>query len=113
LEDSGLVSYTMAPYLDDMSSPAPAEKLRPAPGPAAGGDELDDLFDYDAGLDDVFRDLEPRKPVSPKDSSRKRRADLGLGIDKEVEVVKKARVPRVKLDEDRYQLENERFYRPS
>jgi replication fork protection complex subunit Csm3/Swi3 len=95
----------MAPYLDDMSSPAPTTGTQPVPGPAAGGDEFDDLFDYDVGgLDDVFRDLEPRKPTSPKDTSRKGRSDLGLGIDKEVEVVKKPRVPRVKLDENRYYL---------
>jgi replication fork protection complex subunit Csm3/Swi3 len=90
----------MAPYLDDESSPAPAARAPTASGPDAGGDELDDLFDYNVGFDEVFRDLEPQKPASPKDTSRKGRSD-GLGIDKEVEVVKKARAPRVKLDENR------------
>jgi replication fork protection complex subunit Csm3/Swi3 len=84
-----------------MSSPGPAARAQPASAPAAGGDDFDDLFDYDVELDEVFRDLEPRKPASPKDASRKERSD-GLGIDKEVEVVKKARAPRVKLDENRY-----------
>ena len=91
----------MAPYLDDVSSPAPAERAQPAPGPAAGGDDLDDLYDYDAGLDEVFRDIEPPKSATLMDAANKSRADNGLGIDKEVEVAKKPRVPRVKLDEDR------------
>lgn len=90
----------MTPYLDDNLLPAPATKAQPSAGPAVGGDDFDDLFDYDVGLDEVFRDLEPRKPASPKDTSKKGRGD-GLGIDKEVEVVKKARAPRVKLDENR------------
>lgn len=95
------VDTTMAPYMDDMSSPVPATRAQPAPGPAAGGDDLDDLFDYDAGLDDVFRDLEPLKPASPK-GTNKSRVDSGLGIDKEVEIAKRPRAPRVKLDENRY-----------
>ena len=93
---------TMAPYLDDMSSPAPAARAEPASGPTAGGDELDDLFDYDAGLDEVFADLDPRSIIAAANTSRKAPVDVALGIDKEVEVVKKPRVPRVKLDESRY-----------
>ena len=94
----------MAPYLDGISSPAPATRAQPAPGPAAGGDDLDDLFDYDAGLDEVFANLDPRNITAPTDSLRKAPVDAGLGIDKEVEVVKKPRTPRVKLDENRYFL---------
>jgi hypothetical protein len=95
----------MAPYLDDMSSPAPEPRVQAASGPAAGGDDLDDLFDYDVGLDDVFRDIEPPKPTLSSDASRKSRGDGGLGIDKEVEVVKKPRAPRVKLDDNKYGTE--------
>lgn len=92
----------MAPYLDDMSSPAPNTRVQHSPGPAAGRDDLDDLFDYDAGLDEVFADLEPKNIAAPTDTLRKAPTNAGLGIDKEVEVVKKPRVPRVKLDENRY-----------
>ena len=91
-----------APYLDEMSSPGPATGAQLASRPAAAGDNLDDLFDYDAGLDDVFADLEPPKTTTPTDTARRVLTDAGLGIDKEVEIVKKPRVPRVKLDEDRY-----------
>jgi hypothetical protein len=92
----------MAPYLDDMSSPAPNPGVQRSPGPTAGRDDLDDLFDYDAGLDEVFADLEPKNIAGPTDTSRKAPTDSGLGIDKEIEVAKKPRVPRVKLDENRY-----------
>lgn len=58
----------------------------------------DDLDNYDVGYlsDDPFR--------SPSPPSRKRKEPekSGLGIEEEVSVQKRARVPNVKLDEDRY-----------
>lgn len=61
-------------------------------------DELDDFF-LDGDLDD-------NPFASPKghknDSSNKRKEPGdGLGIDEEVSIAKKARVPRIKLDQDR------------
>ena len=55
-----------------------------------------DHFDAGDVSDDPFN--------SPSPDSRKRKAtgDGGLGIDEEVSVQKRARVPRVKLDEDRF-----------
>lgn len=95
------INSAMPSYPNGISSPAPAARAQPAPGAAARADDFDDLFNYDAGLDEVFGDLTPPKPASPKNTSRKARADIGLGIDKEVKIDKKERVPRVKLDENR------------
>jgi hypothetical protein len=96
--------FDMAPYIDDMSSPRIATVRELTPGPTAGGEQLDDLFDYDVDLDDVFRPLSPLKPIEPaaeKKALGRGQNGLGLGIDEEVEVTKKQRAPRVKLDENR------------
>ncbi|KAH7390155.1 replication fork protection component Swi3-domain-containing protein [Cadophora sp. MPI-SDFR-AT-0126] len=77
----------------------------PTEGPSAGGDEFDDLFNYDADMNDPFAD----NYVAPAAKERQREIDAaakakggaGLGIDEEVEVTRKARAPRVKLDENR------------
>ena len=65
-------------------------------------DDLDDLYNYDIdNTEDVFRDFEANMdaPVQPKPSiAPKTGADLG--IDTEVQVVKK-RKPIAKLDENR------------
>lgn len=71
-----------------------------APGPAAGGGKLDDLFDYNVDMDEVFRDISPPRALTSRKTARGQ-DDSGLGIDEEVEVVRKPRAPRVKLDEDR------------
>ncbi|KAG5970858.1 hypothetical protein E4U55_001428, partial [Claviceps digitariae] len=57
----------------------------------------DDLDNY--GIDD-FDDpfATPSPPSSPK--KRKEPSSQGLGIDQEVSVQKRARVPRVKLDDE-------------
>lgn len=86
----------MAPYMDDMTSSEQASRLQPA----GGGDELDDLFDYDAGIEDPFRPLTPPR-ATEKINTKSNYADRGLGIDKEVEITRKPREPRAKLDETR------------
>ena len=77
-------------------------------GPTTSADALDDLFDYDAGMDAMFRDVDtnmdaPARP-NTKDNvtgaTGKTGAD-GLGIDEEIQVTKTRRVT-VKLDEERY-----------
>ncbi|CAI6086657.1 unnamed protein product [Clonostachys chloroleuca] len=57
----------------------------------------DDLDNYDVGdlSDDPFR------TPTPPPSKKRKEADTGLGIDTEVAVQKRARVPNIKLDEDR------------
>ncbi|KAH6884064.1 replication fork protection component Swi3-domain-containing protein [Thelonectria olida] len=58
----------------------------------------DDLDNYD--VDDFFDD--PFASPPPDASSKKRKEpESGLGIDEEVSVQKRARVPNVKLDEER------------
>lgn len=58
----------------------------------------DDLENYGIDpFDDPF--ATPSPPSSPK--KRKELASQGLGIDQEVSVPKRAREPRVKLDESR------------
>lgn len=66
-------------------------------GNATPAPRLDDLDNYflDGDLDD-----DPF--ASPKSDSNKRKGPGdGLGLDEEVSVANKARVPRVKLDQDR------------
>jgi replication fork protection complex subunit Csm3/Swi3 len=79
-----------------------------APAP----DDLDDLFNYDVD-DDVFADLQPNMdapPMAAKNSSLARKA-ADLGIDEEIQVVKK-RKPIAKLDENRCVLRSFRVERP-
>ena len=78
----------------------------PSSTPAAGGstdilnhapDDLDDLFALPA--DDVLAKTttDQHAKAAPKQKTTK----LGLGFDEEVEVARKPRAPRVKLDEER------------
>ncbi|KAM0275022.1 hypothetical protein ACHAQH_007628 [Verticillium albo-atrum] len=63
-------------------------------------DDLDDLDSYNIlDFDDPFRSPSPQ-PQTQAASSQKRKTD-GLGLDEEVDVAKRARVPRIKLDETR------------
>ena len=77
----------------DPSSQQPAER-----------DDLDDLFNYDASMDDVFKDTNSKSDVALKEPiGLKRKATDGrvdLGIDKEVKITKR-RQPIAKLDEAR------------
>jgi replication fork protection complex subunit Csm3/Swi3 len=86
----------MAPSFDGFSSPEPAMR-RPPPNPSPP-DDLDDLFNYDID-DDPFAEPVPAKSAN---NAVKKPSGTGLGIDEEVEVSKKVRAPRVKLDENRY-----------
>lgn len=64
----------------------------------------DDLDNYDVG---DFSD-DPFTSPPPADASNKKRKepDSGLGIDEEVNVQKRVRVPNVKLDEERWVSNN-------
>lgn len=61
----------------------------------------DDLDNYDVNdfSDDPFASPEPEQSQSTK---KRKEPDSGLGIDEEISVQKRARVPNVKLDEERY-----------
>ena len=84
-----------------MSSP----RALPTEGPSAGGgDEFDDLFDFEGGgEDDPFSEnYKGATKPAVKESASKGKSGAGLGIDEEVEVARKPRAPRVKLDEHRF-----------
>lgn len=68
----------------------------------AHGDDLDN-YGLDDDLDNPFA-----SPTPPPESSSKKRKepDSGLGIEEEVSVQKRVRVPNVKLDEERYIIKN-------
>jgi replication fork protection complex subunit Csm3/Swi3 len=87
----------MAPYIGNDSLPP-----LPTGGPTAGGDEFDDLFDYEVGgADDPFADMDAVLKPKPAETGASKATAAGLGIDEAVEVAKKVRAPRVKLDEQR------------
>jgi hypothetical protein len=81
----------------------------PTGGPSASGDEFDDLNDYDIELDDPtdpfgnnYQVPQDKNASSKNNSEREKgKSGDGLGLDEEVEVTRKARAPRVKLDEHR------------
>jgi replication fork protection complex subunit Csm3/Swi3 len=81
-----------------------ASRPLPTDGPTAGGDELDDLFDYDVDdINDPFSEnyVVPGSKERAKEEAAKAKADADLGIDKKLEITRQPRAPRVKLDEDR------------
>lgn len=89
--------------------PSPLEestRVRNIAAPPAG-DDLDDLFNYDAGINDVFRDVDTNMDVAtttePARGKNKSDRAEGLGIDKEIKV-SRTRRPIAKLDEARYSL---------
>ncbi|TVY85793.1 Chromosome segregation in meiosis protein, partial [Lachnellula willkommii] len=102
-----------------MSSPGVTNRPLPTEGPSAGGDEFDDLFDYDGDINDPFSEnyVVPQKKDdsnnASKDSGSKGKSAAGLGIDEEVEVTRKPRAPRVKLDEHRIQDSSPRMESPN
>ena len=68
------------------------------------GDVLDDLLDYDANENDVFRDVDTNMDVPSRSKKLsglgKNMNTSGLGIDEEIQIKKKRR-PVVKLDQER------------
>lgn len=64
-------------------------------------DDLDDLFNHDA-MDDVFdRPLDvTRSSNAIEESSARSRGTASLGLDEAIEVTRKARAPKPKLDAD-------------
>lgn len=77
----------------------------PTGGPTAGGDEFDDLFDYDVdGENDPFSEnyKVPGAKETARETASAGKSGANLGIDEEIEVTRKPRAPRVKLDEHRY-----------
>ncbi|RKF58494.1 Chromosome segregation in meiosis protein 3 [Erysiphe neolycopersici] len=65
-------------------------------------EELEELFNYDAGVNDPFSDNYQAAPL-PERIDKPVQASIhlsnDLGIDDEIELTRKHRVPRVKLDE--------------
>lgn len=79
---------------------APSATSPSAPDPFA---DLSDLDDYDAGVDDPFSEnyRTPAQKAAEKESTSKSKSAADLGVDKALEITRKPRAPRVKLDEDR------------
>lgn len=63
-------------------------------------DELDDLFNYDPGMDDVFKEASGATEDTTTSTKDIANGPTGLGIDEEVKITKK-RQPIAKLDETR------------
>lgn len=79
-----------------MPSKTDSRNAEPA---ASNFDDLDNYFMDGDVDDDPF--ASPKPDDNSKSNKRKEPGD-GLGIDEEVSVAKKARVPRIKLDQERY-----------
>ena len=67
---------------------------------------MDDLFDYNVNLDDIFNDVDtnmnvPARATNAAPPATGRVNSVGLGIEEEIKV-RKTRQPIAKLDEDRY-----------
>ncbi|KAL5044423.1 hypothetical protein BDW71DRAFT_99214 [Aspergillus fruticulosus] len=69
---------------------------------APSADYVDDLFDYDVGLDDILQEINANtnNANAPKQSAHPDNSGVVLGLDEEVKVAKK-RQPVAKLDENR------------
>lgn len=67
--------------------------------------DIDDLFDYDAGLDDVIKNLPSaqNKETSQTENNNNDDATKVLGLDADIKPTKQ-RAPIAKLDEARYDL---------
>ena len=91
----------------DMST-AVASRPLPTETPNAGGNEFDDLLNYDAGdVNDPFSEnyiSEARKEREAREAAEKKAAGDVLGLDEQLDLPRKPRAPRVKLDEERFVL---------
>jgi replication fork protection complex subunit Csm3/Swi3 len=69
---------------------------------AQSADCVDDLFDYEVGLDDILQETNASMSSRnvPKQSTQPDNSGVFLGLDEEVEVAKR-RQPVAKLDENR------------
>ena len=94
----------LASYLNDLGSPEPVARPQDDVRPPVVA-PVDALFDYNAGMDDLLRDvdMDVNAPAVSNTSRPTNRAGApdGLGIDEEIQVTTKKRVV-VKLDEERY-----------
>jgi replication fork protection complex subunit Csm3/Swi3 len=63
----------------------------------AGGDDLDNLLDYDGAVEDFWKDLPDTSGVNANDTNN---AQPEMDMDEEVKVTKK-RKPNPKLDQER------------
>lgn len=83
---------------EDESGTFPIER------PTTNKDELDELFNYDAGLNDPFsNNYQPVSTQQEREDSRNTSSihrNEDLGIDDEIDLIRKQRAPRVKLDEE-------------
>lgn len=78
--------------------------VQPGVRPTVERDDLDDIFNYDAGIDATFN--QPGQNWSAQDdtndtNTNRLQQDVPENIDEEVKVTKK-RKPVAKLDEERY-----------
>ena len=96
--------------LQDDSPGLPFTTMAATTANRAAAAPADDIFDYNADLDDIFRDVDtnmnvPARSASNAPQSTPRGGGAGLGIDEEIKVAK-ARKPIPKLDEDRFVSEH-------
>ncbi|KKK22960.1 hypothetical protein P175DRAFT_0502339 [Aspergillus ochraceoroseus IBT 24754] len=72
--------------------------------PAPSADDIDDLFDYDVGLDGILQEIQTNSSninaPNPNPPAAQDNSGVVLGLDEEVKVAKK-RQPVAKLDESR------------
>lgn len=74
-----------------------------SPERASSPHDVNDLFDYDVGLDEIFQGASANANADASTAPNKAAGDpssLGLGLDEEVKITKK-RQPVAKLDEGR------------
>ncbi|KAL4939551.1 replication fork protection component Swi3-domain-containing protein [Aspergillus oleicola] len=79
-----------------------ADESNPGTDAARPNDFVDDLFDYDVGLDGILQEINTNSnnAHAPNPSAPPHNAGVVLGLDEEVKVAKK-RQPVAKLDENR------------
>jgi replication fork protection complex subunit Csm3/Swi3 len=80
--------------------------------PTVERDDLDDIFNYDAGIDATFnqpgQNWSAQDDANNNDTNRLQQHDVPENIDEEVKVTKK-RKPVAKLDEERYMPNSNTF----